>query len=546
MSKIKIFSLGGLDENGKNCYIVDLDNDLYVFDCGLKFANENLYGIDYVIPDFDFLIKNSKRIKGVFLTHGHYENMGAIGDLIREIPTIKVYATKFTKFILINEGIDAKKITEIAAHKKINFENGVSVFPISVSHSLPDSVMFVLNTKDGSICYTGDFIIDPLMQGAYNTDLGKIAYVGKQGVLALMSESVFSEHNGHTSPSHRLTVFFKNVLNHHNERILFLLLPNHLYTIQEIFDSAKNSHRKIIIMGKQLQNIINYSKKEGYLEFDENILGDLSNLDDINPIVLVADNKSNPYNSISKIINGYDKFIKLKSTDTVVFAESREDSSEKILVKIENELAMCGCAIESIPKNLNILHHASSEDLMLMIDLLKPKYYIPVKGEYRYMVGNANLASALGMSKDNIILKQNGEVIEIEEGKYIIDKFEKVKVNDVLIDGNSTDDVGELVIKDREMLSESGIVLISATISKKDKILLVGPEVTTRGFIYVKDSSEMINEIKKISTNVIERNISSNYIEYNKIKSEIREELGKYLYQETECKPMIIAVVQEV
>lgn len=545
MSKIKIFSLGGLDENGKNCYVVDIDSSLFVFDCGLKFANENLYGIDYVIPDFEFLIKNKKRIKGIFLTHGHYENMGAVGDLIKAIPNVKVFATKFTKFILENEGIDGKKITMIYAHKKINFPNGISVFPINVNHSIPDAVMYVLNTKDGAICYTGDFIIDPTMQKQYAMDLGKVAYIGKQKVLALLSESVLSERIGHTSPNHRLTTYFKNVLKHHQERVIFLLLPNHLYTIQEIFDSAKNMHRKIVIMGKQLQNIVSYSKKEGYLEFDENILGDLSNLDNKNTIVLVSDNKENPYNSISKILNGYDKFVKLKPTDTIVFAEPREDSSEKILVKIENELAMYGCSIASIPKEYNITHHASSEDLMLMINLLNPKYYIPVKGEYRYMVGNANLASKLGIDKENIILKQNGEVIELIDGEFVSNSS-KVKVNDVLIDGKSNDDVGELVIKDREMLSESGIVLISATISKKEKVLLVGPEVTTRGFIYVKDSLEMIEEIKKISLNVIERNITENYVEYNKIKSEIREELGKYLYQETECKPMIIAVVQEV
>lgn len=544
MSKIKIFSLGGLDENGKNCYVVDVDNDLFVFDCGLKFANENLYGIDYVIPDFEFLVKNQKRIKGVFLTHGHYENMGAVGDLISQIPNIRVYATKFTKFILENEGVDSKKIIEIKAYKKISF-GANSIFPISVNHSVPDSVMYVLNTKDGSICYTGDFIIDPAMQKQYEMDLGKIAYIGKQGVLALMSESVFSERIGHTSPTHRLTGFFKNVLKHHKGRVLFLLLPNHLYTIEEIFKSAENMHRKIVIMGKQLQSIITYAKKEGYLDFDDSILGDLSNLEDNNSILLISDNKENPYNSLSKILNGYDKFIKLQPKDTVVFAESREDSSEKILVKIENELAMCGCDIESIPKENNILQHASSEDLMLMINLLKPRYYVPVKGEYRYMVGNANIASKLNIPKENIFLKQNGETIEFENGKYI-DKFEKVKVNDVLIDGKSNDDVGELVIKDREMLSESGIVLISATISKKEKVILVGPEVTTRGFIYVKDSASMIEEIKKIAESVINHNITDNYVEYNKIKSEIREELGKYLYQETECKPMIIAVVQEV
>ena len=206
---------------------------------------------------------------------------------------------------------------------------------------------------------------------------------------------------------------------------------------------------------------------------------------------------------------------------------------------------MFGAQIISIPKQYNILQHASSEDLKLMIDLLKPKYYIPIKGEYRYMVGNKNIATSLGMPEENVLLKLNGEVVNIVN-KELVDKNEKIKVNDILIDGKSTDDVGDLVIKDREMLGENGIVLISATLSKKTKEILVGPEVTTRGFIYVKDSQEMIKEIKRIALEIIERNVTPNYIDYNKIKVEIREELSKYLYQETECKPMIIAVVQEV
>lgn len=545
MCKIRMFSLGGLDEMGKNCYVIEIDNDIFVFDCGLKYANENLYGIDYIIPDFEYLIKNKNRIKGVFLTHGHYENIGATEDLLTEIPNVKIYATKFTKFILTNDGIDEKKITEIMPHKKINF-GPVSIFPISVNHSAPDAVMYVINTKDGAIVYTGDFIIDPKMMDKYSMDLGKIAYIGKQGVLALLCESVFSERIGHTSPSHRLTNIFKDSIKHHDNRMLFAVLPTHIYTIQEIFDAAINTHRKIVIMGKNLQTIINFSKKEGYLKFPDHMLGDLSNIEDKDSILLIQDSKENPYASISKIINGYDKFIKLKPTDTVIFAEPKYDSSEKTLVKVQNDLATNGCDIVTIPKEKTILHHASSEDLMIMIDLLKPKYYMPVKGEYRYMVSNANIASELTMPKENILLKQNGDVVEIENGELNKECFDHIKVNDILIDGNSTEDVGELVIKDREMLSENGIVLISATISKKDKVILVGPEVTTRGFIYVKDSSEMIEEIKRISLNIIERNITENFVEYNKIKNEIREELGKYLYHETECKPMIIAVVQEV
>ena len=544
MSKIKIFSMGGLDENGKNLYVIDVDDDLFIFDCGLKYASGNLFGIDYIIPDFTYLIENKNRIKGVFLTHSHYENFGGVADLVRDLPDVKVYATKFTKYNLLEDGVSSNNIIEITPHKKITFGKN-SVFPISVSHSCPDAVMYVLNTEDGAICYTGDFIIDPTMNGAYGMDLGKIAYVGKQNVLCLLSESVFSEKPGHTSPNHRLTSFFKDVSSHNDGRLIYLVFPTHLYTIQEIFDSAVNSHRKIVIMGKKLQNVINFGVENKYLNIADGLLGDLSNIDDPNSILLVSDERANPFASISKILNGYDKFITLKPNDSVIFAEPRYDSTEKQLVKIENDLAMAGCNVISIPKEKSILHHASSEDLMVMINLLQPKYYMPCEGEYRYMVGNANLASKLGMPAKNILLKQNGDVVNIENGN-LVDNFEHIKVEDVLIDGKSTDDVGDLVIKDREMLSESGIVLVSATISKQEKVLLVGPEITTRGFIYVKDSAEIIKGMKDICAGVIERNITPTYVDYNKIKNEIREELSKYLYEETECKPMIIAVVQEV
>ena len=298
-------------------------------------------------------------------------------------------------------------------------------------------------------------------------------------------------------------------------------------------------------MGKRLQNTITFAKENGYLTFNEEILGDLSNIEDKDAILLTVDDKANPYNQINKILNGYDKFVTLKKTDTIVFAEPKYDSTEKILVKLQNELSKYGCDIESIPKDKEILHHASREDLMLMIKLINPKYYMPVRGEYRYMFNNATLADTLGIPNENIILKENGEIVTFDNGK-LIDKIEKVKVSDVLIDGKSSDDVGELVIRDREMLSENGIVLISATIDKYDKVLLVGPEVTTRGFIYIKDSFDLIEEMKKISEKVISDNITPKYVDYNQIKVEIREELGRFLYQQTGSKPMIIAVIQEV
>ncbi len=544
MSKIKILGLGGLAESGKNTYVIEVDDDIFVFDCGIKYASGNILGIDYIMPDFSYLEKNRKRIKGLFITHGHKENMGAVADLIKTIPELKVYATKYTKFELLETEVPEKNIIEIKPHRKINF-GMVSIFPISVTHSTPDAVMYVVNTKDGAICYTGDFIIDPTMQGAYDMDLGKIAYVGKQGVLCLLCESSFAEVSGHTSPNHRLVEFYRDIINHNEKRILFSVLSGHLYTIEEILNAALNKHRKVVVMGKSLQNAINFARKEGYLNIPQDLLGDLSNVNDEDAILLINDDRAYPYANLNKILNGYDKFVNLKNTDTIVFAEPRYDSTEKILVKLQNELAMFGCNIVTIPAGKKILHHAAKEDLMLMIKLMNPKYYMPVKGEYRYMFNNANLASELGIPNENIILKQNGEAVFFEDGK-LLEKREIIKVNDILIDGKSNDDIGDLVIKDREMLSENGIVLISATVDKQHKVLIVGPEVTTRGFIYIKYSQDLIQEIKRICEEIINRNINPRYVDYNQIKIEIREELSRFLYQETECKPMIIAVIQEV
>lgn len=544
MSKIKIFGLGGLNEMGKNTYVIEIDGKIFIMDAGIKYANDSMYGIDYILPNYKYLEDNKERIVGVFLTHAHQENMGGVFDLVEHLPKIRVYATKYTKELLLMNGMKEKNIVDVVANRKIGFKN-VSVFPINVSHSVPDAVMYVINTHDGAIVYTGDFLIDPTMNGAYSMDLGKIAYVGKQGVLCLMSESVFSERKGHTSPHHRLTNWFKDTFNHADGRIIVSTLPVHLHTIQEIFDAANNMHKKIVIMGKRLQNIINMAIKNGYLNIKPSILGDLSDIESANSILLVCDDRDRPYATVDKIVNGNDKFINLKPTDTVVFAEPKYDATEKIFVRIQDEIAMMGASVVTIPNTYTILHHASQEDLMIMLNLVSPKYYMPVKGEYRSMVNNANLATELGMKPENILLKQNGDVVEFVDG-VLQDKFETIKVDDVLIDGKSSDDVGELVIKDREMLGENGIMLISATLDKQTKRILVGPEVTTRGFIYVKDSYDMIEEIKRIAVNIIENNTTPSYVDYNQIKNEIREELSKYFLSETETKPMIIAVIQEV
>lgn len=551
MSKIKIFALGGLNENGKNMYVVEVDYNIFIFDAGLKYGTDKMLGVDYIIPSYDYLIKNRKNIRGVFLSHGHDSNMGGISDLIQAIPEINVYATKFTMEIVKNDlleaGITKANLKEIRPHSKIEFTKDLYIFPISVTHSIPDSVCYVLYTKDGAIVYTGDYVFDSTMKGPYKTDIGKLAYVGKQGVLCLLSESFYAEKNGHTSPNNRISDFIREVLHKNEDRIIATILPAHIYRVQEIFDEVMKTHRKIVVMGKGLQDMINKAIDMNYLMIDKDRIGDLSNLNDKGVVVLISDEKEKPFANLDRILKGFDKYIKLKETDTIFITEPCYDGIEKRYAVILDDIARNNLNVVSLSNKKHLLHHASREDLMLMINLMNPKYYFPVKGEYRHQYMNAEVAEELGIPKENIILKLNGDVAEFVNGK-LTDTKEHIDVDDVLIDGKSQGDIGELVLKDREMLGENGIVIISATVDGATKKLLAGPEVLTRGFIYVKENQDIVEETKKICLDIILKNISEEEkkVDYTQIKNEVRETLGKYFYKETEAKPMIITVIQEV
>lgn len=551
MSKIKIFALGGLNENGKNMYIVEVDSNIFVFDAGLKYGTDKMLGVDYIIPNMDYLVKNRKKIKGVFLTHGHDSNMGAISDLVQLIPEINIYATKFTMEVikkdLLEAGINKANLKEIRPHSKIEFTKDLYIFPISVTHSIPDSVCYVLYTKDGAIVYTGDYVFDSTMKGPYKTDIGKLAYVGKQGVLCLLSESFYAEKIGHTSPNNRISGFIRETLRKNDDRIIATILPAHVYRVQEIFNEVMKTHRKVVIMGKGLQDLINKAIDMKYLTIDKDRIGDLSNLNDKGVVVLISDEKEKPFANLDRILKGFDKYIKLKETDTIFITEPCYDGIEKRYAIILDDIARNNINVVSLSNKKHLLHHASREDLMLMIDLMNPKYYFPVKGEYRHQYMNAEVAESVGIPKENIILKQNGDVALFINGK-LTDNKEHIDVDDILIDGKSQGDIGELVLKDREMLGENGIVIISATIDRQTKQILAGLEVLTRGFIYVKENQDIVEETKKICLEVLENNINveDRKVDYTKIKNEVRDSLGKYFYKETEAKPMIITVIQEV
>lgn len=547
MSKIRIFSCGGQNEIGKNMYVIEVDKDIYIFEAGLKYADDKLLGVDYIIPNFEYLKENKDRIKGIFITHGHDSQIGALSDIVTEIPDIKIYGGRFTlemiKQDFIEEGVESANLIELKPHKAIDFKSA-SIFPIQVSHSLPDSYLYVLTTKDGNIVFSGNYLFDPAMVGPYSTDIGKLAYIGKQGVLCLMNESLYADKTGFTTPNHRVSNIIGTTITENQDRILINVFETQIFRLQELFNEISKTDRNVVIMGKSLEELVKKGIELNYIDFDIERLKSISHVNDEGIIVIISNDREKPYSSLKRILRNSDKFITLKETDTVMMLSPTYEGTEITATHIFNKIAALGSNLVLLPKK-SLSLHASSEDIMLMINLMKPKYYLPIIGEYRHQVENANLARKLNIPDDNILLRLNGEVTTFIDGK-LVDDDEKIKVDEVLIDGKTVGDIGDLVLKDREMLSDSGIVIVDVNIDKETRTIINKPNILTKGFIYVKDNIDMIKESENIVSNIVLENVRENYIDYNKIKTEIRDRLGKYFYKETECKPMIIIVVQEV
>jgi ribonuclease J len=544
MNKIEIFALGGLNENGKNMYVVKVNEDIFIFDAGLKYPDDRLFGIDYILPNYDFVGKNLKNIKGIFLSHGHDEHMGAAFDILSDYPEVPIYATKFTLEVLKTE-LETKKynLNEIKPHVKIDFEEN-SIFPIALSHSVPESVGFVLNTKDGAIVYTSNFVIDSTMIGSYKTDIGKLAYIGKQGVLCLLSESLYADKRGFTSPNHRITSLFSEAINKNPGRILVNIQQAELYRMQELFNALKYDDRKIVIMGKRLESLILYAIDNKHINLDKNKIGSIHDISK-NAIVIISDEREKPFSNMIRISKGQDRFIKISSDDTVVFASPVYDGLEKTAADLLDDLAKINVNLIIVSNKKHLEYHASSEDLLLMINLMNPKYYFPVIGEYRHQVANANLAYQIGMKEEDVLLKQNGDIAIFINGKLQENKG-FYKTDQILIDGKTSEDIGSAVLYDRAALSENGIVLVNVTIKKSDKTILAGPEVLTRGFVFVKESKELIDKIIEISREVLVENTKDKTIDFTKVRNLVREKLSKFLFQETERNPIILITIQEV
>lgn len=556
-SKIKIFALGGLGENGKNMYIVEVNNKIFILDAGLKYPGDDLLGVDAVIPDFKYLIENKKRIIGLFLSHGHEEHIGAVPILLKKI-NIPIYGTRLTMALVedsIRENgdrVNKYQLYKIRSNNVLTFDD-VKVSFFNTTHSIPDSVAICIHTTDGVIVYTSDYTFDQNLDKKYNTNYQLIADVSRKGVLALLSESLAADKSGHTSGENRLQHEISDVISTTPGRVIVSVFSSDLQRIQKIINIANEYNRKIAIIGRKMQRTVDIAVKLGYLKFPtQGMLVNLKFIDEHNDnnlpnfVVLATGERHEPFDALIRMTKKLDRLIHIEPTDTILIATPPVPGTEIKAARTIDILYRCGAKVIRINKNYLPSSHASGEDIKLMIDFFKPKYIIPVIGEYRHQYAQAKIAEQMGYDSENIILLDNGVIVEFDQGD-LSNISKDIEVDQILVDGLSVGEISNVVLKDRILLSQDGILLAIVTLDVKSKKIIAGPEIVSRGFIYVKENEEIIKTCESIITKVIEENTSNpRNVDWSMIKNEIREKIGRYLYKETKRRPIIMLVVNEL
>ncbi len=556
-SKIKIFALGGLGENGKNMYVVEVNEKIFILDAGLKYPGEDLLGVDAVIPDFKYLFENKNRIVGLFLTHAHEEHIGAVPNLIKSV-NIPVYGTRLTIALvedaLRDDGDNIEKYQlKIIKHTNVLTFNDVQISFFSTTHSIPDSVGICINTTDGAIVYTSDYTFEQNVDKRYQTSYDLISDISKKGVLALLSESLSADKVGHTTGEGRFVYELSEAISKAPGRIIVSVFSSDLQRIQKIINVANEHNRKIAIIGRKMQRIVDIAVKMGYLKFPtQGMLMNLKFIDESNDnnlpnlVVLATGVRQEPFDAMIRMSRKLDRLIHIEATDTILIASPPIAGTEIKAARTIDIVYRTGAKVITINKNLLPSSHASAEDIKLMINLLKPKYIIPVIGEYRHQYAQAKIAEQMGYDSENIILLNNGMIVEFEQGD-LVNISNEIDVDQILVDGLSVGEMSNVVLKDRVLLSQDGIILAIATLDVKSKKIIAGPEVVSRGFIYVKDNEEIINTVQKILIDSVKENAKyGRNMDIIKMKNDMREKIGKYLYKETKRKPIIMLVINEL
>lgn len=550
MDQVRIFALGGLDENGKNMYVVEVNEAIFVIEAGLKFPDTEQLGVEFVIPDFTYLIENKDRIKGIFITHAHDDVVAALPYLLKQIKA-PVYTGALTANIihdmLKKEGVKDVKIHRIKRSSK-QVIDGIKVRTFPMTHAYPDNFGVAIMSDQGAIVYTGEFIIDyDMLSEQYLCDLNELSDIGKRGVLCLLSESQGVERTGHTAPNHRITHLIEPIFEKNNGRILISVYRQSLYRVIEIIEICKSMNKRIYFHDKELRSLLKHLEDMKYYQIPRELeVSDRSFEDDMEDVVVVISGAGkNLFRTMSNIANHEDDRVSFRPSDTIIMASPVVSGTEMEATDMENDIYKEGGHIFSLSSKTVLSMHPSSEDLKMMLYLFKPKYYIPVKGEYRHLVMNANLGVTMGYSPDRILILDNGQ-IAIFENKILTSVSQRLELEDTLIDGIENWDVTGVVLKDREVLSTDGVMIVGVGVSMKNKEVINGPDVQTRGLIYLKDADYIVKEVANIMEECINTAVKERRYENLAVRAEARDKISKYLSKQTGKRPMVLPVIIEI
>jgi len=549
-NKLNIIPLGGLGEIGKNMTAFRYGNDIILIDAGLMFPEDDMLGIDLVIPDITYLVENQDKLKGIFLTHGHEDHIGALPFILKQLD-VPVYGTALTLGILEGRleeaGVSTANLNVIKSGDRVR----AGVFKLEfmrVNHSIPDAIGMAIHTPVGLIVHTGDFKIDQTPVDGQVMELNRFAEYGDRGVLLMMADSTNAERPGYTQSEKFVGETFDNEFRHARHRIIVATFSSNVHRIQQICDTAVKFRRKVAVMGRSMVNVVNISLKLDYLKVPEGLLidiDDIRNYSNDQIVVICTGSQGEPMSALTRMSMGENRKVQIVPGDTVIISAAPIPGNEKMVSNTINHLYMLGAEVVYEKANgVHVSGHASQEELKLMHHLVRPKFFMPVHGEYRHLVKHARLAESLGMDPKNIIIAQNGSVVELSRDKICING--KVMAGKVLIDGLGVGDVGNIVLRDRRQLSQDGIMIVVVGVDSATNQIVSGPDIVSRGFVYVREAEDLMVEAKGRVQDALDKCEERNHTEWSTLKVAIRDSLGRFLFEKTRRRPMIIPIIMEV
>lgn len=548
---LRIIPLGGLGEIGKNITAIEYEDEIIVIDCGISFPDEDMYGIDLVIPDIKYLLDNKDKVKGLFLTHGHEDHIGAIPYILKQI-NMHVYGTKLTIGLVESklkehDMLSKTNLIPISPGESIKLNKLIIEF-IRVTHSIAESCALAIHTHIGIVLHTGDFKIDYTPIDGKVMDLNRIAQLGQEGILLLMADSTNVERAGHSLSEKIIGETLNRIISNANGRVIVATFASNIHRMQQIADASMMYNRKIVFSGRSMENISNVAMDLGYLHIpEESIVGieDLNRYPSDKITIITTGSQGEPMAGLSRIAYGSHRHISIEQDDLFIISASPIPGNDKLVSRVINQLYRKG--VEVIYEDLEDIHvsgHAYKEELKLIHTLVKPKYFMPVHGEYRHLKHHSDLALKLGMDKSNVFTLETGQVLEISQDKAIA--TEKVHTGVVFVDGIGVGDVGNIVLRDRRDLARDGMVTIVVAINKETYSIVSGPDIITRGFIYARESEDLIKKIKDVAKEEIEICLENNIIEWQVLKSGVRKSVEQLLYHKTKRRPSVFPIIMEV